>query len=280
MDIRSFLEEHYDRYNRPDFIELDPISIPHQFTKKQDIEIAGFLAATIAWGQRPTILRNANELMKRMDHAPHDFILNHTKKDLLQFKIFKHRTFNGVDCTFFLRSLQNIYRKNSSLEDVFCPPPGGGLRGRTHVKECILNFRKIFFSIPHPHRTQKHVSDPQSNSACKRINMFLRWMVRNDKRGVDFGIWGCSPLPIAIGMKGADTDALVSAGGCLLSSHLMCPLDVHSGNVARELGLLARKQNDWQSVEELTSRLREFDPQDPVKYDFALFGLGVSGYLK
>ena len=280
-ELHSFLEEHYDRYNRPDFIPSDPISIPHRFSKKQDIEISGFLAATIAWGQRPTILRNAGELMRKMDNAPHDFILNHTKTDLAQFKNFKHRTFNGVDCTFFLKSLQNIYKKNHSLEDAFYPPPGGGQRGRTPVRSSITNFRKIFFSIPHPHRTQKHVSSPPPtpssgghHSACKRINMFLRWMVRQDKRGVDFGIWGCFPP-----LKGADTAPVGSAGGCLQPSQLMCPLDIHSGNMARKLGLLTRKQNDWQSVEELTSRLREFDPKDPVKYDFALFGLGVFGKI-
>ena len=255
-ELHSFLEENYKRYNRPEFIPADPISIPHQFSKKQDIEISGFLAATIAWGQRPTILKNANELMRRMDHAPHDFILNHSKKDLVRFRNFKHRTFNSIDCVFFLQSLRNIYRKNNSLEDTFHPSlvSGEGLGVRSSIK----NFRKIFFSIPHAHRTQKHVSCPPlgdrgNGSACKRLNMFLRWMVRQDKQGVDFGIWKT--------IKAAD---------------LMCPLDVHSGNTARELGLLARKQNDWQSVEELTSRLKEFDPKDPVKYDLALFGIGVT----
>ena len=258
-EFHSFLEENYERYNRPGFITLDPVSIPHQFTKKQDIEIAGFLAATIAWGQRPTIIKNANELMTRMDMSPHEFILNHTKKDLLQFKKFKHRTFNGVDCVFIMKSLQNIYKKNHSLEDVFTPLSRFGrgesldeVKTRGEVMAAIINFRKVFFSIAHPHRTQKHVSNPESNSSSKRLNLFLRWMVRKDKRGVDFGIW-----------KNIKT------------SELMCPLDVHSGNVARKLGLLTRKQNDWQSVEELTNRLRDFDPKDPVKYDFALFGLGV-----
>jgi|ERR1035437_7408922 uncharacterized protein (TIGR02757 family) len=269
-ELHSFLEENFERYNRPDFIKSDPISIPHLFSKKQDIEIAGFLTATIAWGQRPTIIKNANELMNRMDMAPHDFIMNHTKKDLLQFKNFKHRTFNGIDCTFFLRSLQNIYRKHKSMEDVFSPlslnnraksegwerssgvgpVPIGASGGE--AKEAITNFRKTFFSIPHPQRIEKHVSNPEANSSSKRLNMFLRWMVRKDKCGVDFGIWNNIKM-----------------------SELMCPLDVHSGNVARKLGLLHRKQNDWQSVEELTSRLRVFDRKDPAKYDFALFGLGV-----
>lgn len=266
QELHFFLEKNYERYNRPDFITLDPVSIPHQFSKKQDIEIAGFLAATIAWGQRPTILRNANNLMHRMDNSPHDFILNHTKKDLHQFKKFKHRTFNGVDCVFFMRSLQNIYKKHGSLENTFAGPD---------VRSAILNFRRVFFSISHQHRTQKHVSLPplgegvSHGSACKRLNMFLRWMVRNDKRGIDFGIWGCSAPP----SKGGDS-GLRNRG--ISPSDLMCPLDIHSGSMARKLGLLTRKQNDWQSVEELTSRLREFDPKDPVKYDFALFGLGVA----
>ena len=242
-ELHSFLEENYKRYNRPDFIESDPISIPHKFSKKEDIEIAGFFSATIAWGQRPTIIKNANELMKRMDFSPYEFVLYHTKKDLLQFKNFKHRTFNGVDCAFFIKSLQNIYKKHKSLEYVFTG---------SDAKSAITNFRQLFFSIPHPHRTEKHVSNPEANSSSKRLNMFLRWMVRKDKCGVDFGIWKNIKM-----------------------SELMCPLDVHSGNVARKLGLLQRKQNDWQSVEELTSRLKLFDANDPAKYDFALFGLGV-----
>jgi uncharacterized protein (TIGR02757 family) len=271
-DIFLFLEENYERYNRSDFIESDPICIPRQFSKKQDIEIAGFLTATIAWGQRPTIITNANKLMGFMDNSPYDFILNHSKKDLLQFKNFKHRTFNGIDCMFFIKSLQNIYEKQGGLESVFFSPLSAQqaepsqkrVKNNTSVaKEAISNFRKIFFSMQHPHRTEKHISKPPptlisdgNGSACKRINMFLRWMVRKDKREVDFGIWN------PIYMK-----------------ELMIPLDIHSGNVSRKLGLLYRKQNDWQSVEELTSRLRTFDAKDPVKYDFALFGLGVSGFF-
>lgn len=242
-ELHSFLEEKCGKYNRAEFIESDPISIPHRFSKKQDVEIAGFLSATISWGQRPTIIRNANELMRRMDFSPHDFILNYKKKDLGQFNKFKHRTFNGTDCCFFLQSLHAIYRKHNSLEFVF---KGKG------AKASITNFRKIFFSIPHPARTEKHISNPEAQSACKKLNMFLRWMIRKDKRGVDFGIWNNIKM-----------------------SDLMCPLDVHSGNVARKLGLLTRKQNDWQSVEELTSRLKKLDSTDPVKYDFALFGLGA-----
>ncbi len=268
-ELHSFLEEKFIKYNRPEFIASDPISIPHQFSKKQDIEIAAFLSATIAWGQRPTIIRNANELMRRMDFSPHDFIMNHAKKDLVQFKNFKHRTFNYTDLEFFIKSLKNIYKKHGGLEKTFSDFPlnKGGLRGLLNVRDSILNFRKIFFSIPHPARTQKHISNPEANSSSKRLNMFLRWMVRKDKCRVDFGIWNQIPLnpPLQGGNK--------TAG--IVPSQLMCPLDVHSGNVARKLGLLSRKQNDWQAVEELTNRLREFDLNDPVKYDFALFGLGV-----
>ena len=243
--LKDFLEEKYKQYNRLNFIENDPVSIPHQFSKKQDIEIAGFLTATIAWGQRKTIIKNANELIRRMDHAPYDFILNSAVIDGRSFHDFVHRTFNGADCIFFLKSLQHIYKKYNSLEDTF--------KGQD-VKSSILYFRKIFLSITHQTRSEKHISDPEANSACKRINMFLRWMVRKDQCGVDFGIWN------AIG-----------------AHQLMCPLDVHSGNVARKLGLLNRKQNDWKAVAELTSRLTEFDRNDPVKYDFALFGAGVTG---
>ncbi len=271
-ELHSFLEEKYERYNRPDFIESDPVSIPRQFSKKQDIEISAFFSATLAWGQRTTIIRNANDLMRRMDRAPHDFILNHTPRDLASFKNFKHRTFNGTDCVFFIRALRNIYKKNNSLEDVFSSPLPVEKGMRSEAREALLNFRKLFFSIPHPSRTKKHVSAPPpessgGGSACKRLNMFLRWMVRKDKRGVDFGIWGREEIR---GIQGRR-----QAGRPLHPSQLMCPLDVHSGNVARKLGLLVRKQNDWKSVEELTSRLRDFDPDDPVKYDFALFGLGV-----
>ena len=252
-ELKEFLEEKYDKYNRIDFIESDPISIPHQFTKKEDIEIAGFLAATIAWGQRITIINNANKLIKLMDNSPHDFIMNAKEKDLKRFDNFVHRTFNGVDAAFFIRSLQNIYKKHGGLQKTFSPLSSGREAG-TKVLTAISNFRDIFFSIPYPSRTGKHVSNPSENSSAKRLCMYLRWMVRNDKRGVDFGIWNRSDI---------------------LPSHLMCPLDVHSGNVARKLGVLKRSQNDWKAVEELTANLRKLDMNDPVKYDFALFGLGV-----
>lgn len=249
-DLKDFLEEKYDKYNRLDFIESDPISIPHQFSKKEDIEIAGFLAATIAWGQRVTIINNANKMVRLMGNNPHDFILSAKPKDFKKFNEFVHRTFNGVDAAFFMKSLQNIYKNHGGLQNAFSPTSNAK---SDHTLDAITNFRKIFFSIEHPHRTGKHVSNPSENSSAKRLCMYLRWMVRADKRGVDFGLWDKKLLP----------------------SHLMCPLDVHSGNVARKLGLLKRTQNDWKAVEELTINLRKFDIKDPVKYDFALFGLGV-----
>ena len=266
--LKDFLETKYLQYNQPDFISTDPISIPHQFKKKEDREISAFLAATIAWGQRITILKNANLILRMMDNSPHDFILNFTEDDLKPFAKFYHRTFNGHDAQFFLASLQNIYRHQGGLEKVFKAPlpPKGGIKISTDqptrvskaspsfggVGEAIIHARKIFFQPDHFKRTEKHFSDPSQKSASKRLNMFLRWMVRKDTNGVDFGIWkSISP------------------------AQLICPLDVHSGRVARKLGLLKRKQNDWQAAEELTNNLRCFDPYDPVKYDFALFGLGV-----
>lgn len=246
-ELREFLNTKVDRYNSPEFIESDPIQIPHQFSLKQDIEISGFLAATIAWGQRPTIIKNANRLMAAMDYAPYDFIKNHREEDLKNLEGFVHRTFNFDDLLFFMSSLNHIYNSHESLEELFAVKDG-----EINLKGAIGRFREEFFSIPHLSRTQKHLSDPLRNSACKRINMFLRWMVRNDNSGVDFGIWPSIP-----------------------SSILSCPLDVHSGNVARHFGLLRRKQNDWKAVEELDESLRMLDPGDPVKYDFALFGMGV-----
>lgn len=247
-ELKEFLDEKYEQYNRLDFITSDPICIPHQFTKKEDIEIAGFLSATIAWGQRVTIINNANKLMQLMDHAPHEFIMNAKVKDLKRFDNFVHRTFNGTDAMFFMSSLQNIYKKHGGLEKVFVSKTK-----EDACKEAIVNFRKVFFSIPHPARTGKHVSNPEENSSAKRLCMYLRWMVRDDKRGVDFGIWKNS----------------------IQAKDLMCPLDVHTGNVGRKLGLLKRTQNDWKAVTELSNNLRKLDKNDPIKYDFALFGLGV-----
>jgi uncharacterized protein (TIGR02757 family) len=245
QEIFELLEEKHDKFNRVSFIEFDPISIPHLFSKPQDIEIAGFLASTIAWGQRVTIINNARKLVELMDLAPHDFVMNHGSADLKRLEKFKHRTFNAIDLTFFITSLKNLYTKHASLEDVFAHHP-------SDMQQSIHHFRNQFFEIEHPQRTTKHVSDSMSNSAAKRINMYLRWMVRNDNRGVDFGLWKK-----------------------IQPKHLMCPLDVHSGNVARKLGLLERTQNDWKATAELTNNLKKFDSEDPIKYDFSLFGLGV-----
>jgi len=245
QEIYQLLEEKYNQFNRKSFIESDPISIPHLFCKKEDIEIAGFFAATIAWGQRKTIINNAQKLVELMDMEPYDFIINHEQKDLLRFKAFKHRTFNSIDLNYFINALRHIYLQKGGLEAVFSTYSND-------MQKNIHYFKQVFFEIEHPERTTKHVSDPLKNSSAKRINMYLRWMVRPDKRGVDFGLW-----------KGIPT------------SNLMCPLDVHSGNVARKLGLLKRTQNDWKAVVELTNSLIQFDNEDPVKYDFSLFGLGV-----
>jgi uncharacterized protein (TIGR02757 family) len=247
--LKEFLDEKYHLYNNRKFIETDPISIPHQFTKKQDIEIAGFLAATIAWGNRKSIIVNGGKLMQWMDQSPHDFILNATDKDFRPFEKFVHRTFNGTDCVFFLRSLQHLYKEHNSLEICFYK---GLHRADTDIKNAIMHFRKEFLNTTHLPRSEKHISDPSKKSSAKRLCMYLRWMVRNDKAGVDFGLWKK-----------------------IKHSQLCLPLDVHTGNVSRGLGLLQRKQNDWQAVEEITQHLRRLDPSDPVKYDFALFGLGA-----
>ncbi|MDM8160771.1 TIGR02757 family protein [Labilibaculum sp. K2S] len=247
-DLKEFLDEKYDLYNRESFITTDPIQIPRSFSKKEDVEIAGFLSASIAWGQRPTIIRNAKWLVERMDHQPHEFIQNASNPDFEVFKDFKHRTFNGDDCIFFLKSLQNIYRNHGGLEDVFAK----GVDDLGTVKGALAYFRGVFFEAEHLDRSQKHISNVLKKSSAKRLNMYLRWMVRKDDRGVDFGLWNQ-----------------------LSSADLYLPLDVHTGNVGRKLGLLTRKQNDWVAVEEITENLRKFDPKDPVKYDYALFGLGV-----
>jgi uncharacterized protein (TIGR02757 family) len=246
IQIKELLDLKYDIYNRVGFIEGDPVSIPHLFSLKEDIEIAGFLTAIISWGQRKTILTNANRLMEIMDSSPYDYIIHADENDLKAFESFKHRTFNGTDCIFFIRSLKNIYLNNGGLEQSFIT------RDNEDIRHSIANFREIFFSIPFPGRTGKHIADPSSGASAKRINMFLRWMVRKDDRGVDFGIWDS-----------------------IRPSQLYCPLDVHTGNVARKLGLITRRQNDWIALEELMVHLRAFDPEDPVKYDFALFGLGI-----
>jgi uncharacterized protein (TIGR02757 family) len=247
-ELKKFLDHKYYQYNRSEFITTDPISIPHRFTKKEDIEIAAFLAATIAWGYRPNIIKSAEKLIRLLNNSPFDFIMNVKEKESKPFKTFTHRTFQGDDALCFIHSLKNIYQNHNGLQDVFYK---GYIKNHS-IKKSIIHFRKIFFECDHLQRTEKHISNPEKNSACKRINLFLRWMIRNDNMGVDFGIWEK-----------------------FSASDLLCPLDLHSGNVSRKLGLLTRKQNDWKAVEELTANLRKFDPEDPAKYDFALFGLGV-----
>ena len=247
-ELKDFLEEKTHRYNSPSFIESDPISIPHQFSKKEDIEISGFLAAVIAWGNRKAIVTSAERMMELMDDRPHEFVLHHTAHDLKPFKKFVHRTFNGGDAVYFIRSLKNIYKNHGGMERVFQKHFS---HSQSDLSSTLSGFKSVFYALPDA-RTQKHLPDPLKNSSAKRMNMFLRWMVRNDTKGVDFGLWKfAGPAQLSI------------------------PLDVHTGNVARKLGLLKRKQSDWKAVAELTTRLREFDSNDPVKYDFALFGLGV-----
>lgn len=291
LELKDFLDLKAAQYNRPDFIQNDPICIPHQYTKKQDIEIAAFFAAILAWGQRKTIINKCNELFRRMDHAPYDFMLNHNDSDLKRLLGFKHRTFNDTDLLYFVAFFQEHYSVHASLEaaflgnsddfldgysgtgssnglvsnDKFSDTEGNGtysspacmlsaLSAQPPKIERALNyFRAYFFSLPdYPRRTIKHVSSPLQKSTCKRLNMFLRWMVRKDNTGVDFGIWNT--------LKPAD---------------LICPCDVHVDRVARKLGLIERKQTDWRTAVELTAQLLRFDPLDPVKYDFALFGLGI-----
>ncbi len=245
-DLERFLNSKVDLYNQPSFIKDDPICIPHSFTKKQDIEIAGFFAAIFAWGNRTTIISKSKELMQLMDNAPHSFCLNHSPKELKSLTNFKHRTFNTTDLLYFIEFFNFHYSKYKSLETAFT------MHGNT-AEKMLTGFHHYFFSLEHvPERTKKHIATPERNSSCKRLNMFLRWMVRKDDNGVDFGIWkNISP------------------------SQLICPLDLHVVRVAKRLNLLQRKQTDWQAALELTEYLRTLDKNDPVKYDFALFGMGV-----
>ncbi|NND15567.1 MAG: TIGR02757 family protein [Eudoraea sp.] len=244
-DLKAFLDEKAEQYNHPNFISTDPIQIPHRFTRKEDIEISGFLTATIAWGNRKSIITSAERLMALMGESPYDFVMGYEEKHLEQWNSFVHRTFNGTDAKTFIRGLKYIYTDHGGMEAAFS-------RQAMDLQKSISSFKSSFFEVEHAPRTEKHISDPLKGSAAKRINMFLRWMVRNDQRGVDFGLWN------SISQK-----------------HLSCPLDVHSGTIARKLGLLHRKQNDAKAVQELDTSLRKLDPVDPVKYDFALFGLGV-----
>lgn len=248
-DLKEFLDKKVAEYNQPSFIKNDPISIPHLFSKKQDIEIAGFFAATFAWGNRTTIIQKSKELMQLMDMSPYDFCLNHNDSDLKKMLSFKHRTFNSTDLLYFIEFFKMHYSGNDSLETAFSK---WITKKEKTVENALVGFHHYFFSLEHiPVRTKKHIATPEKGSSCKRINMFLRWMVRTDNKGVDFGIWkNISP------------------------SQLVCPIDLHVARVAKRLNILKRKQPDWQAALELTDYLRKLDKDDPVKYDLALFGLG------
>lgn len=242
-ELKEYLDFKTEQYNNKRFIESDPIQLVHRFTRKEDIEIVGLLISTIAWGKRPMIIKNGERLIQIMQEEPYEFVRNYSSGEITNFV---HRTFNATDLDFFFRSLKNIY-SSQSLESTFSPHQNyPGIQGR------IINFRKTFLETPHEQRSEKHISNPAKNSAAKRINMFLRWMVRNDNCGVDFGIWQSIP-----------------------SSELCIPLDVHTARIATELGILKRKQNDWKALQEIMDVLRTFDPSDPSKYDFALFGIGA-----
>lgn len=248
-DLKAFLDQKVSEYNQPGFIPHDPVSIPHRFRKKQDIEIAGFFAAVLAWGQRKTIINKCAELLQMMDNDPYNFILHHTDQDLKAIEKFKHRTFNSTDTLYFIFALRQLYKQHSSLEYYFQVP-----KTDETIERGLINFYTTFFSFDHPARTRKHIATPERKSTCKRLVMYLRWMVRKDNAGVDFGLWKK-----------------------ITPAQLVCPCDLHVDRVARKLKLIKRKQTDWLTALELTSNLRAFDPLDPVKYDFALFGMGVEG---
>jgi uncharacterized protein (TIGR02757 family) len=252
LEILNLLNQQLDYFYQPAFIENDPISIPHLFSQKEDIEIAGFITALISWGRRPAILKTARNMLEQMDFQPYAFVMNSRTNDLKKFEHFVYRTFNSSDLLFIFEALRQIYATKGGLEGV-CTKH---FQQSGNIRETISGLRTQLLQYPHLSRSEKHLANPMKGSAAKRINMFLRWMVRNDPKGVDFGIWKGIP-----------------------SSALMIPLDVHSGNTARKLDLLTRRQNDWKAVEELTIKLRQFDPEDPVKYDYALFGMGVKGVL-
>lgn len=251
--IKNLLDEKLRVYHNSLFIPADPISVPHRFLKKQDIEIAGFFAAILAWGNRTTIINNTSKLMKLMDDAPHDFILHHTENDLKTFLDFKHRTFNATDLLYFIHFLQHHYKKYDSLEDAFAPKK---IYAHLNVQEALIYFHNYFFSLEHPERTRKHISTPTKKSACKRINMYLRWMVRKDEFGVDFGLWEK-----------------------LKPHQLICPLDVHVASVAYRLGLLPNEKSNWQNAVALTEKLEQMNPDDPVLYDYAMFSVGMAERL-
>jgi len=247
IELKAFLDEKEAQYNSPAFIESDPIQVPRQFSDPADIEIAGFLTATLAWGRKASIIQSSRKLISLMAGSPHAFLMEAGEDDWSRFLPFVHRTFNGMDAVYFMKALRQLYRGHGGLGQVFqnAYSRHGDLEG------ALIDFRKAFFSLGDPGRTGKHLSDVARNSSAKRLNMYLRWMVRRDHRGVDFGLWTGIPM-----------------------SALYIPLDVHTGAVARKLGMLERKQDDWKAVVELSERLREFDPIDPIRYDFALFGLG------
>lgn len=248
--MRDLLERLHDRYNNESFIEADPISVPHSFTRPVDREIAGFLAATIAWGNRRAIVQSAHRMMRYMDNAPEDFVRNATEADMEYLRTYVHRTFNGVDFQDFVRGLRHIITKWGSVGNYFetCYEEHGDLRS------VFSDFRRDFFAAEHDPHCEKHLSSIDKGAACKRLCMYLRWFVRHDNRGVDFGMWRRIPM-----------------------SALYMPLDIHTGRMGRNLGLLSRKQSDWKAVEELTASLRELNADDPVRYDYSLFGLGISG---
>ncbi len=251
--LKELLERLYDKYNRPEFIDSDPVSVPHRFSAREDIEISGFLAATIAWGNRRTIVASGCRMMEFMDHAPYDFTMNASETELARLRNYAHRTFNGGDLRDFLLALRNFYAREGGI---------GGFFEREwqrtgDMRRVLSAFRTRFFEAEHAPRCEKHLSAIDRGASCKRLNMYLRWMVRRDGRGVDFGLWRSIP-----------------------ASALYLPLDLHTGNMGRALGLLTRRQNDWKAVEEITAALRTFDASDPVRYDFALFGAGIDGFLK
>ncbi len=251
--LKKILDEKVRLYNQPSFIKGDPIQVPRRFSKKQDIEIAGLFAAVLAWGNRTSIINSSNKIMQWMDESPHDFIQNHKDTDLKRMLGFAHRTFNTTDLLYFIEFLQYHYSNHDSLEDAFVPAKA---YKEDTVEQALIHFHNYFFSIEHPERTRKHISTPARKSACKRINMYLRWMVRKDKAGVDFGIWRkISPR------------------------QLVCPLDVHVGRVAFRLGLIENDKSNWQNAVSLTKSLREFSPEDPAIYDYALFGLGAEEHF-
>lgn len=247
--LKQLLDDKVSLYNRQDFIKGDPITVPHSFSKKQDIEIAGLFSAVLAWGNRTTIINNSKKIMTLMGNSPHDFILNHKDTDLKPFIHFVHRTFNATDLLYFIYFLKWHYKQHPSLEDAFVPTK---TYKQQTVEQALIHFHNYFFSLEHPDRTRKHIATPQRKSACKRINMYLRWMVRKDKQGVDFGIWNRIKPP-----------------------QLICPLDVHVARVAHRLGLIDNEKSNWQNAVQLTEQLRIMNPNDPTIYDYALFGLGA-----